>query len=248
MGRHRVDAFLLLAAFPVAWALALHGGAVRAQAGQGVLLVATASIAGSMFDKSVVLVTRTPADETIGVIVNRPLDVPPPADLAALPGVGARLHPVHRGGPLAPATYFAIAETDAAPPGTLAAADGVRFAAGQGSLKALFDAVGNGRVKLFLGYAGWAPGQLESEIARGHWQALRVDPEVLFDPAPATLWERLSARRRAVRARPEDYRPGLVRMYCWRSIERTSISRTSPPCSTFRRIAVPGLPDDHSLL
>ena len=248
MVRHRVDPFLLFAVLATLWALGLHGVPARAQAGQGVLLVATASIAGSMFDKSVVLVTRTPAGETVGVIVNRALDVPPPADLAALPGVGPRLHRVHRGGPLAPAAYFAIAETAATPAGTLAAADGVRFAAGQGSIKALFDSVGNGRVKLFLGYAGWAPGQLESEIARGHWQALDVDPEVLFDAAPDSLWERLSARRRAVRARPEDYRPGLARMYCWRSIERTSISRTSPPCSTFRRIAVPGPPEDHSLL
>ena len=248
MVRHRVGPLVLFAVLPMLLALALHGVPARAQAGPGVLLVATASITGSMFEQSVVLVTRTPADETIGVIVNRPLDVPPPADLAALPGVGARLHRVHRGGPLAPAAYFAIAETAAAPAGTLAAADGVRFAAGQASIKALFDGVGNGRVKLFLGYAGWAPGQLESEIARGHWQALRVDPEALFDTAPDTLWERLAARRRAVRAGPEYYRPGLVRMYCWRSIERTSISRTSPPCNTFRRIAVPGPPDDQSLL
>lgn len=245
---HCAAPFLRFATVAILLVLVQPPTPVLARDGQGVLLVATASITGSMFDKSVVLVTRTPADETIGLIVNRLLDVPPPADLAALPGAGGRLDRVHRGGPLGTNAYFALAETTVETAGTLAAAPGVRLVAGRGSIKALLDVVGDGRVRLFLGYAGWAPGQLEGEIARGHWQALRVDPDLVFDPTPGTLWERLSARQRAVRVQPEDYRLGRVRMYCWRSMERTLISRTSPPCNTLSRIAVPGSPDDQSLL
>ncbi len=92
-------------------------------------------------------------------------------------------------------------------------------------------------MKLFSGYAGWAPQQLEREIARGGWLVQAATEAIVFDADPDTLWERLTARARAVRGPVQqppagcaaDYNACLVRMYSLRSIERTSISRTSLP-------------------
>jgi putative transcriptional regulator len=50
------------------------------------------------------------------------------------------------------------------------------------------------RVRVFLGYAGWGPGQLEGEWKAGVWHVLEADADAVFDPDPATIWERLVRR------------------------------------------------------
>jgi putative transcriptional regulator len=72
------------------------------------------------------------------------------------------------------------------------------FAAFSFSLEALRDiALGHGprHSLLALGYAGWAPDQLEGEIARGSWFTIAPDEALLFDDAIETKWERALARR-----------------------------------------------------
>jgi putative transcriptional regulator len=46
------------------------------------------------------------------------------------------------------------------------------------------------RIRLYAGYAGWAPGQLEREVLRGRWLIVDGDGDVVFDPNPDTLWRR----------------------------------------------------------
>jgi putative transcriptional regulator len=46
------------------------------------------------------------------------------------------------------------------------------------------------RMRLYAGYAGWAPGQLEREILRGNWLIVDGDGAVVFDANPDTLWRR----------------------------------------------------------
>ncbi|KPK26120.1 MAG: hypothetical protein AMJ66_12070 [Betaproteobacteria bacterium SG8_40] len=61
--------------------------------------------------------------------------------------------------------------------------------------------------RFFAGYASWAPGQLEDEIARGDWHVLRIDPDVLYDTEPDTLWLRMHQRATLPRARLEPGGP-----------------------------------------
>jgi putative AlgH/UPF0301 family transcriptional regulator len=44
---------------------------------------------------------------------------------------------------------------------------------------------------LYVGYAGWAPGQLESEIARGDWRIFKGDANIIFNNAPDQIWRKL---------------------------------------------------------
>lgn len=186
----------------LAWLACLAGiapprGRAQGAANRSALLVASPSLEGGMFARSVVLVMRTPVDETIGVILNQPQDPSWPAEFAS-PDAAGRVPGVYRGGPLSPGAYFALAESAGAPDGTLAAAQGVRFAAGAANVKRLIAAAAEGRIKLFRGYAGWAPGQLADEVAAGAWSARVPDADLLFDADPATLWRRLDAARRVV--------------------------------------------------
>jgi putative transcriptional regulator len=50
-------------------------------------------------------------------------------------------------------------------------------------------------LRLFLGYAGWSPGQLDYEIARGSWHVVPASEDVVFAEEPAKLWKRLSPPR-----------------------------------------------------
>ncbi|HEU5022312.1 MAG TPA: YqgE/AlgH family protein, partial [Bryobacteraceae bacterium] len=46
-------------------------------------------------------------------------------------------------------------------------------------------------VRVFIGYSGWAPGQLEREVRRRGWYIFKYDESLIFDPHPETLWERM---------------------------------------------------------
>jgi putative AlgH/UPF0301 family transcriptional regulator len=50
------------------------------------------------------------------------------------------------------------------------------------------------RFRIYAGYAGWAPKQLESECDRGHWHVLKADTETLFDKKSSEIWQELIQR------------------------------------------------------
>lgn len=179
--------------------LALAGGGIaRAQrpASNVALLVASPDLKGSIFSASVVMVMRVPGEETIGVILNlRTAETS--ADLA-LPDGSGPIAEVYRGGPLSPRAPFVIAETALAVEGSLEVIEKVRFAAGARNLRSLLGSPEVGRSKVFLGYSGWAPGQLAQEIAAGYWEARSLETHHLFDPDPATQWKRLTGALRAI--------------------------------------------------
>jgi putative transcriptional regulator len=50
--------------------------------------------------------------------------------------------------------------------------------------------VGPNRFRVYVGYAGWGPGQLDSETAQGAWHVLDGDGDVVFDPEPDSTWQR----------------------------------------------------------
>lgn len=170
------------------------------------VLVASPDIADPNFAHGVVLVTQTPVGEIIGVVLNRPLDAPWPRGILA-PEQSAGRH-LHFGGPLIPAATLSVGAADTSVADTQDLGGGLRFAIGLKNTRALAAAGGPApQLKLFRGYAGWAPGQLEAEVAAGVWQLRDVTPDLVFDPDPATQWERLTALSRAVHAPPSPKLP-----------------------------------------
>lgn len=160
---------------------------------RGRLLVATPALQEPTFARTVILLLEhTAADGALGVVVNRPTTVlaadvvGPVADLVSAPGV------LFEGGPVSPNTAIGLGATA---PGVLAQAT-----AGEGlapvtpplvtvdldhdpallaaSLRAL---------RVFAGYAGWAAGQLEGEIADGSWYVVDALPGDPFTADPGHL-------------------------------------------------------------
>ena len=58
------------------------------------------------------------------------------------------------------------------------------------ALRSVIDGHGPSEVRLLVGYAGWGPGQLESELAKGVWLPAAPDAALLFDDTTSTLWQR----------------------------------------------------------
>ena len=154
---------------------------------KGRLLVATPALFDPNFRRAVVLVGEHGEEGAMGLVLNRPSDVTvgeavPP--LAAVAGPESR---VHVGGPVQPEAVLVLAEfTDPSAAATLVVGD-VGFASSEGELEGIGDAVRRARV--FAGYSGWGPGQLEAEIASGAWLHASADPKLVFDTPADDMWE-----------------------------------------------------------
>jgi len=147
----------------------------------GKLLVALPVLSDGIFDRSVVLLLTAPSESEgpVGVILNQPTttelgDVLPSwSPWAADPGV------VFVGGPCEP--EVAIAVSPGGPHG--------------------FETVDLGEepdgrpVRVFAGYAGWAPGQLQGELARGAWVVVDAAPDDATTERAASLWRDVLARQ-----------------------------------------------------
>ncbi|HSL73378.1 MAG TPA: YqgE/AlgH family protein [Ilumatobacteraceae bacterium] len=164
---------------------------------KGRLLVATPPLVDENFDRTVIFVLEHHDDGAIGVVINRPsyeaLDEPLDRwiDLQAAPSS------VFTGGPVEESALIALAETtqpltddvEYLSPivGTIASADLTAD-------PALVAAEVKG-VRVFRGYAGWGPGQLEGEIDAGAWLVLDSEPGDVFSDQPDELWRTVLRRQ-----------------------------------------------------
>lgn len=161
----------------------------------GRLLVSSPLLRDPNFDRAVVLILEHGDPGAVGVILNRPSElevaeaVPPWAPHAADPPV------VFRGGPVAPGSVIGLAsspvpgETVGWKPlfGLIGAVD---LAVEPASIDVPIEAV-----RLFSGYAGWDPGQLEGEMAMGAWFVIDVRPGDILTPHPHDLWQAVLRRQ-----------------------------------------------------
>lgn len=191
-----------------------HHGSMDDGIAVGRLLVATPHLEDPNFRRTVVLIAEHDENEgTLGVVLNRPLEVPvdrvlPPwAELTTSPSV------VFQGGPVAVDTPLALARV----PGTeeplgWRALDGDTEVGRVGLVDldappALI-AAEIIQMRVFAGYAGWAPGQLRAEIAEGAWYVVAGEAADVFAGEPERLWQTVLRRQRSelafVATFPED--------------------------------------------
>jgi putative transcriptional regulator len=167
--------------------------------GPSILLIAAESMVDPRFRQSVVLVTRHGrSNSTVGVIVNRPLD----AGLdRAFPDIKqAAQHRLHYGGPVAPGDLVFMLRSETAPAASIILAERLFLSSNLGSLRQLLEAPTPAtNIRVFTGFASWAPSQLESEIDRGDWYLLPVDGDALFNDPPDEMWLKLWRRATQLR-------------------------------------------------
>lgn len=152
-----------------------------------------------------VLVTQTPDSNTVGVIVNRPT----PLKLQQLLPEGQSAEnyrePVFSGGPVMRQVLVAVFHSEA-PPAAPAfhVLKGLYLTMHPDNIHALL-ADGNRRYRLYAGFSGWAPRQLESELARDGWYVLPANEETVFRKDMANLWQELLAKARGAQAEAGEF-------------------------------------------
>lgn len=156
---------------------------------RGVMLVATRQLIDPNFGGSVVLLIDLGVGGAIGVIINRPTPV---SVGAALPQLDAlRNHPesVYLGGPVDTRSMRVLAATDEDVADAPEIVEGLYYVEELSTLRALLRLQpGSLRLRFYAGYAGWGPGQLENEVARGDWLIVEMDLEFLFSDTPERVW------------------------------------------------------------
>ena len=173
-----------LIGFAVAGAL-MYGQALSA----GKLLLASPQSRDADFAQSVILLVSHDRQGSIGLMVNRPLNISLTEVYPDMKGAELKLY---AGGPLAlgiRALYRSHAKPDQATP----VFGDVSMIIKKPLLAKLVAAHTPSSVfRVYAGYVGWSGGQLQGEVARGVWQVVPGDAEPVFDPHPETLWARLT--------------------------------------------------------
>lgn len=175
----------------------------------GVLLVARPELRDPNFVETVVLVTRHAHGGAVGVILNRPSAVTLAEAFPSLEPLRGTPELVYEGGPVARTTLVAAFRSATAPPAALQVLPDVYLSLDPGLLERLLTGPRPAALRVYAGYAGWAPGQLEAEIHRGGWHVLDADARTIFEMEASAMWRTLLRRATARRAHV-DVEPRLA--------------------------------------
>jgi putative transcriptional regulator len=167
----------------------------------GRLLVATPLLGDPNFRRTVVLIVEDePEEGTLGVVLNRPTEVQVGQVLEAWTELVTGPTVVFKGGPVSPnsALALALARGEDEPLGWRSL-DGSSLMSRIGlvDLEAPPELLAGGitSLRVFAGYAGWGPGQLQEEIDEGAWYVLPGEPMDAFLTEPERLWPAVLRRQ-----------------------------------------------------
>jgi putative transcriptional regulator len=159
---------------------------------KGKLLVSSGGLFDPNFRHTVVLIGEHNEEGALGVVLNRALDVtveqalPPLRDLVA-PGAL-----VFQGGPVQPTAAVLLVELERPDLADINVFGAVGFLTGDVSPEVAPYVL---RARVFVGYSGWGPGQLEAEMAQDSWIVEPAREEDAFTIAPDLLWSRVLQRK-----------------------------------------------------
>jgi putative transcriptional regulator len=165
----------------------------------GQLLIAMPQMLDPRFARSVVYICAHSEDEgAMGLVVNKLVDSLTMDELYTHlnldPAAIGRSRPVHFGGPVEPGRGFVLHTPDYREDATLVIGDGFAVTATLDILRAIGKGEGPERSLLALGYAGWAPGQLDAEMQANGWLSVGADPDLVFGPDFDATWRRALAK------------------------------------------------------
>lgn len=170
--------------------------------GKGIFLVAAPSLRDPNFRQSVVLLCEHGPEGALGVVVNRPTAMSISEALPQIPILEGSGHVLYAGGPVQTNQVMLLYRGDQRPENAHHVFDGVCLGGDLGMVERILTGVGTKEsFRAYLGYSGWGPGQLESEMKTGSWMTLPADPKLVFEKDPAHVWGEV------LLTLGDDYRP-----------------------------------------
>ncbi len=167
------------------WPLA----AANAKAPTAILLLAHDDVSDPDFADSVVLVMNNLGPAPIGIIVNRPTSLPVSRLFPKLKSLAQLPDKVYFGGPVEVESVWFLVRAATPPAHAVQTCPGVYLSADRDLLMQLLarEKPMEG-LRIFVGHAGWAPGQLEAEISHGFWSLKTADADAIFNGKSEFPW------------------------------------------------------------
>lgn len=154
-----------------------------------IMIVSRAKLPDPYFADSIILVMNDLAEGPVGIIVNRPTEIPVSHLFPNLARLGRLRDKLYFGGPVDADSVWFLFRASAPQERAIQACDGVYLS---GDRDLLMKLLGRDKpmegLKILLGHAGWAPGQLQGEIDRGDWTSRRADADAIFKSQPEHPW------------------------------------------------------------
>jgi putative transcriptional regulator len=162
---------------------------------KGQLLIASGRLMDPNFARTVVLIVQHDEDGVLGVILNRPLDIPVSEACGPMVEAAGEVEaPIHQGGPCPGPLMVLHGDDDA---GGDRVVDGIWFTAERDPIESIMRRDTH-PAKYFANYSGWGLDQLEREITEGSWLIVpNASPSDVFDADADTQWNKLTARMTA---------------------------------------------------
>jgi putative transcriptional regulator len=158
---------------------------------KGKLLIASKKMQDPRFSETVVFLIEYRSTGAMGLIINRPTDVRLSELIKDLPALKKRQDVAFYGGPVESNRMFLLIRSM----NSIEESSNVMEEVHMSTSRAILEQVVSGKMNLpfrsYAGYAGWAPGQLDAEIARGDWYVTKADAHIIFDRDPKKIWQEL---------------------------------------------------------
>lgn len=165
------------------------------RAANAIFLVAARELSDPNFRQTVVLVTHPQEGGPWGVIINRPLQQRLSEVFTDQEKLKGRKDVLYFGGPVARDGLVFLVRSASPPPRSVALLRDVYFTGDTDWIDEQLKRPEPTRgLRVYSGYSGWAPGQLQGEIARGGWHVHPADAETVFDKDPSRIWPELIER------------------------------------------------------
>jgi len=180
--------FFMLAQVPVTSA----GGAPKLDLKKGRFLVATENLEMSSFRETIVFLTHYSSQGAIGITINRSANVTMSDVFPTIKEFQDVKEYLYLGGPVRSNGIFMLIKTKRPKNSMKQVMDDIYFSGDFGDIiDDSSKAIEGEAIKVYAGYAGWAPGQLQNEIDRGDWIVIDTDPEIIFNNHYEGLWKKL---------------------------------------------------------
>lgn len=159
---------------------------------RGQLLIAGPALVDPNFWRTVVLVGEHSEEGALGVVLNRVSETEVREALPELAELSADMGVVHVGGPVQPSAVVVLADYAEPSQAPTLVLDSVGFLPSEVDPDALGELR---RARVFVGYAGWGPGQLDEELEEGSWIVEPASTEDVFTDDPESLWSAVLRRK-----------------------------------------------------
>lgn len=190
---------------------------------QGSILIMQREAPDPLFAHSVIVLAHFDKTGAVGLMIHYRSNVTIQRALSGIEGAEKRTDTLFVGGPVEMEGVLALLRSDS-PPKDAHRVTGKLYlmASKQGLAAALSEGRKPSDLHIFLGYAGWGPGQLAQEVRQGGWYIFNYDENLVFDEHPETLWNRLIKRTELRKVLWRQNREGPFTVFSRLLVQRTA--------------------------